>query len=124
MYPFSGKGKCFRSRTALDMEIQKLQLMASTLSGSKDPYLRAKEEFANSRLEQLVPLCKCSRFLSVPELQKQVAALEEANDSPTLPDVKLEKLKKQLDVELTAQRKLKAPPITNKDRATNKKQKI
>jgi hypothetical protein len=121
------------------LEIENLQMLTKTLHGSQDPYLVFKKEDAQRRLGQLIPLCQSEEYLSIAELQTEIAALEgqvqqpsvdqksntkENDDTTTTARTTLNELKAQLLArESEAQRKTKVSPTNIMPPSPNKKQK-
>jgi hypothetical protein len=96
----------FKTRAALERELQRLQHLIDAAKDSVDSEVNSEAVAANAECEMIRPLLKWRQYMTVPELETEIAKLEEQARGMDIGEERMEvllkrnKLKQYLDGEV------------------------
>jgi hypothetical protein len=94
--PFQKKcSEEFKTRAALDQELQRLQQLIDAAKDSLDLDVNSAAADAKAKYEMILPLCKWPQYLSVAELETEIAKLEEQARGMDIGEERMEVLLKR-----------------------------
>jgi TPR repeat protein len=85
----------FKTRAALDRELQRLKEVMEAANDSVDPDVNAEAVTAKAEYEMILPLLKWPQYMSVSEIESEIARLEEQAQSMDIGEERMEVLLKR-----------------------------